>query len=90
MTNFKDRDDKIEEPLTVPYAIAAAVMNTTDTMKFDYHEAQRKLCLEKGWPMFAHNVCGNCGKSWTTKYTLEQAGKTHVVSCPHCWHSWCD
>ena len=53
-------------------------------------EAQRKLCKDKGLPMFAHSSCVNCNKSWTEKLSLEEAGSRHVMACPFCGWSWCD
>jgi len=55
-------------------------------------QAQRAYCAREGVPAFAHAKCVECGKSWTDhhSYTLEVAGKSHIMACPWCGWSWCD
>lgn len=54
--------------------------------KFD---AQRTFCAANDYPNFARAYCRICKKSWTEHYTLEEAGSTHITSCPFCNWSWC-
>jgi DNA-directed RNA polymerase subunit RPC12/RpoP len=67
--------------------------------------AQTKLCNDEKIPHFAprDGRCYDCGQNiykeikhergaykWVTGISVESAGKSHITSCPHCSHSYCD
>ena len=50
-------------------------------------EAQRNFCKENNVPMFAPTYCPRCFKGIYHEMSVEQAGKTHITSCPCCNYS---
>lgn len=58
----------------------------------DRIEAQRKLCKETDFPMFApsNGFCWSCHKQIFTERHDYRARNKHITGCPECHRSYCD
>lgn len=81
-----------EQMKTITYEqfISRVTAGKRGTQMNEKENAQKKFCKENKIPCFAQRFCDRCFKNPYDGYTLEQCGKYHITSCPHCRKSFID